>query len=66
MAAQACIMLIQIFAANAGNRVVHITPQNDNEIMKQKFITHVIYTEMSLLSSIICSIGARKPTHVSE
>ena len=50
-------MVIQIFAANAGNRVVHLTPKNDNERMKQRFITHFIYSEMSLLSSIICSLG---------
>ena len=51
--------MIQIFAANAGNRVVHLTPADENERMKQRFITHVIYAEMSLLSSIICSIGVK-------
>ena len=60
LSAQACIMTVQIFAANAGNRVVHITPLDESERVKQRFITHVIYSEMSLLSSIISSIGAKK------
>ena len=56
---QVCITIIKMFAANAGCRVVHRTPADDNQRMEQNFITHVIFAEMSLLSSIICSIGAR-------
>ena len=50
-------MVVQVFAANAGNRVVHLTPADATERMKQHFVTHFIYSEMSLLSSIICSLG---------
>ena len=54
---QVCIVVIQMLAANAGNRVVHMTPEDKNERTKQRFITHVIYSEIGLLSSIICSLG---------
>ena len=50
-------MTLQVVAANAGTRVLHTTPKDRDERIMQRFITRTIYSEMSLLSSIICSMG---------
>ena len=61
MLAQASLVMCQMFAANAGNSMLHLSPTDPKERVVQRFITHLIYIEMSLLSSIICSIGTGQP-----
>lgn len=56
--------MLQIVVANAGNRVLHLIAEDEKERTKQRFIMHFLYSEMSLLSSIICSIGALESTNL--